>query len=187
MKIISLKNIKTEALLIYLINICQEYLENKESRVDLGKEFFNNEIEKAINFLSLNVSKTTLNDYELRSFVQNFYHHNTKIKLPYAYRALVFYYNSLIAEFENNSNFKDKLIPEALIFFLLSEWFLEEEISSVEYPYLEKIDTIKLLGYFEIVRNSEKNGDLKDNLKVMFTISSKVIKKLKNAKFKIKQ
>lgn len=185
MKISSLRNIKTQALLVYLKTICSEYFEEKDYKLDLGVTLYNNEIKDAINFLSSNFSVTIWDVNELCEFIKIFHIRNSQIDLPYTYKALVFYYNALINEFEANFRSGDKLIPEIIIFSLLSEWIFEEEKSIAEYSFLKEIDYVKLLGYFELARNNEKKEELRQSVKIMYMSSSKAIKKLKNSKFKI--
>lgn len=185
MKIKLLRNVKTQALLVYLKTVCQEYLEKDDYTLNIGNEICNEKIRTAIKILEENLSQTVWNAYELSAFLQIYHRTNPNKELPYDYRALIFYYNNVIKEFENSFNPGDKWIPEQIILALLSEWIFEEEKSVSEYPFLRKIDYFELLGYFEFARNNEKREDLKQGVNIMYKISSNVIKRLKNAKFKI--
>lgn len=182
----SLRNIKTEALLVYIRTVCEEYLEkikNKEYILDMGHEICNKEISDMMNFLEENLTKTIPNAYDLAAVVAYTFKER-KVSSPH-FKALIFYYNILVIEFEKNLKAGDKWLPEQIILALLSEWIFEEEKSVNEFPFLKEIDYFKLLGYFEFARNNEKKEELKSSVKLMFDISSSVIKKLKNAKFKI--
>lgn len=186
MKIQSLRNIKTEALLVYIKTISQEYLgkvESNEYILDIGHEKCNKEISAMIIFLEKNLSKVVLNAYELLAVVQ--YSSKEKKELSLHNRALIFYYNVIIRELEKKFHCGDKWIPEQIIFALLSEWIFEEEKSIKEYKFLKEIDYFKLLSYFEYARNNEKKEELKQSVKLMYNIASSVINKLKNSKFKI--
>lgn len=186
MKIQSLRNIKTEALLVYIKTICQEYLEKiktKEYILDIGNEKCNEEITNMMYYLEQNLSKTVLNAYELVSFVQ--VASSEKKELSLHYKALIFYYNIIIKDLEKNFTSGDKWIPEQVILALLSEWIFEEEKSIKDYSFLNEIEYFKLLSYFEAARNNEKNLDLKKSVKLMYEIASSVVNKLKKAKYKI--
>lgn len=187
MKIKSLRNIKTEALLIYIKTICQEYIEkikNDNYIFDIGNEKCNKEILDTIYFLEEKLSKKIQNVYELQTTI-NYFKKNNKTEIPWNYNALIFYYNTIILEFEKKFKQGEKWIPEQIILALLSEWILEEEKSINDYIFLKEIDYFKLLSYFEYARNNEKKKDLKSTVKKMYKNASSVIYQLKNAKFKV--
>lgn len=170
MKIQSLRNIKTEALLVYIKTISQEYLgkvESNEYILDIGHEKCNKEISDMIIFLEKNLSKVVLNAYELLAVVQ--YSSKEKKNFLYIIEHL-FYYNVIIRELEKKFHCGDKWIPEQIIFALLSEWIFEEEKSIKEYKFLKEIDYFKLLSYFEYARNNEKKEELKQSVKLMYNI-----------------
>jgi hypothetical protein len=188
MKIKTLRYIKTEALLIYIRTICQDYilkLERKEYKLDIGNEESAQEIIKSIYFLKKNLDKCVFTGYELNSFVNTYLKNNQKTTLPIYYQALIFYYNNIILELENNLSSGDLWIAEQIILSLISEWIFEEENPTKEYPFLMEIDYLKLLGYFEFARNNTKKNSLKKEVRLMFQISSHVINRLKKSKFKI--
>jgi len=188
MKIKTLRYIKTEALLIYIRTICQDYilkLERKEYKLDIGNEESAQEIIKSIYFLKKNLDKCVFTGYELNSFVNTYLKNGQKATLPIYYQALIFYYNNIILELENNLSSGDLWIAEQIILSLISEWIFEEENPTKEYPFLLEIDYLKLLGYFEFARNNTKKNSLKKEVRLMFQISSHVINRLKKSKFKI--
>jgi len=53
------------------------------------------------------------------------------------------------------------------------------------YTFLNDFDYLRLLSYYETARNNEKNINLRENIIRMYQISSSMIKKLKNSKYKI--
>ena len=99
--------------------------------------------------------------------------------------ALIFYYNTIVKQIETQLLEGDLWIPEQIVLALLSEWILEEEKSMIFYSFLNNFDYLKLLGYYEIARNNEKNTNLRGNIIKMYQISSSMIKRLKNSKYKI--
>lgn len=129
-KIKLLRDIKTDALLIYIKTVVEELLENikkNDYKIDLGYEDFNKEIEENIRNLNNELSLTIINAYELKAFIsyQQFKNKNNKL-LPND-EALVFYYNALVKQIESHLIEGALWIPEQIILSLLSEWILEEE------------------------------------------------------------
>ena len=187
-KIKLLRDIKTDALLIYIKTVVEELLENikkNDYKIDLGYEDFNKEIEENIRNLNNELSLTIINAYELKAFIsyQQFKNKNNKL-LPND-EALVFYYNALVKQIESHLIEGALWIPEQIILSLLSEWILEEEKCIDFYPFLKNFDYLKLLSFYEMARNNEQNPHLKDNISKMYKISSSMIDKLKNSKYKI--
>jgi hypothetical protein len=183
-----LRDIKTDALLIYIKTVIEELLENiknEKYKIDLGFENFNKEIEKNIIELNTKLDKTIINAYELKSFMAYQQTKQVNNKLLPNDEALVFYYNTIVKQIETQLKEGELWIPEQIILALLSEWVLEEEKSTIFYTFLNDFDYLKLLGYYEIARNNEKNINLKDNIIKMYQISSSMIKRLKNSKYKI--
>ncbi|MDD3008217.1 MAG: hypothetical protein RBR70_01790 [Arcobacter sp.] len=187
-KIKLLRDIKTDALLIYIKTVVEELLENikkNDYKIDLGYEDFNKEIEENIRNLNNELSLTIINAYELKAFIsyQQFKNKNNKL-LPND-EALVFYYNALVKQIESHLIEGALWIPEQIILSLLSEWILEEEKCIDFYPFLKNFDYLRLLSFYEMARNNEQNPHLKDNISKMYKISSSMIDKLKNSKYKI--
>lgn len=183
-----LRDIKTDALLIYIKTVIEELLENiknEKYKIDLGFENFNKEIEKNIIELNTKLDKTIINAYELKSFMAYQQTKQVNNKLLPNDEALVFYYNTIVKQIETQLKEGELWIPEQIILALLSEWVLEEEKSTIFYTFLNDFDYLKLLGYYEIARNNEKNINLKDNIIKMYQISFSMIKRLKNSKYKI--
>ena len=183
-----LRDIKTDALLIYIKTVIEELLENiknEKYKIDLGFENFNKEIEKNIIELNTKLDKTIINAYELKSFMAYQQTKQVNNKLLPNDEALVFYYNTIVKQIETQLKEGELWIPEQIILALLSEWVLEEEKSTIFYTFLNDFDYLKLLGYYETARNNEKNINLKDNIIKMYQISSLMIKRLKNSKYKI--
>ena len=183
-----LRDIKTDALLIYIKTVLEELLENiknEKYKIDLGFDDFNKEIEKNIIELNTKLDKTIINAYELKSFMayQQIKQANNKL-LPND-EALVFYYNTIVKQIETQLKEGELWIPEQIVLALLSEWVLEEEKSTIFYTFLNDFDYLRLLSYYETARNNEKNINLRENIIRMYQISSSMIKRLKNSKYKI--
>ena len=173
-----LRDIKTDALLIYIKTVIEEVLENIKNetyKIDLGYENFNKEIEENIIELNIKLDKTIINAYELKSFMAYQQIKQTNHKLLPNDEALVFYYNTIVKQIETQLKEGELWIPEQIVLALLSEWVLEEEKSTIFYTFLNDFDYLRLLSYYETTRNNEKDINLKEN----------IIKRLKNSKYKI--
>ena len=183
-----LRDIKTDALLIYIKTVIEELLENiknEKYKIDLGFEEFNKEIEKNIIELNTKLDKTIINAYELKSFMAYQQLKQSNHKLLPNDEALVFYYNTIVKQIETQLIEGELWIPEQIVLSLLSEWVLEEEKSTIFYTFLNDFDYLRLLSYYEKARNNEKNINLRNNILKMYQISSSMIKRLKNSKYKI--
>lgn len=183
-----LRDIKTDALLIYIKTVIEELLENIKNetyKIDLGYENFNKEIEENIIELNIKLDKTIINAYELKSFMAYQQMKQTNHKLLPNDEALVFYYNTIVKQIETQLKEGELWIPEQIVLALLCEWVLEEEKSTIFYTFLNDFDYLRLLSYYETARNNEKNINLRENIIRMYQISSSMIKRLKNSKYKI--
>ena len=92
---------------------------------------------------------------------------------------------SIVKQIETSLQEGDIWIPEQIILSLLSEWILEENKSLTLYPFLNDIDYLKLLSHYENARNNEKKNSLRENVIEMYKISSSMIKRLKNSKYRV--
>lgn len=173
-----LRDIKTESLLIYIRSILEELInqiENNRYKIDLKDDQVSAEIQKNIFFLYNNLQKSVLSPKELGIKIVTSNNEITK------YNAIAFYYNNMLKEIQSSLKEGDHWIPEQVIFSLLSEWVLEEEKPTIGFPFLEKIDYIKLLSFYE---KPKANEEYKKNLLKMYRISGSMIKKLKSSKFR---
>ena len=183
-----LRDIKTDALLIYIKTVIEELLENIKNetyKIDLGYENFNKKIEENIIELNIKLDKTIINAYELKSFMAYQQMKQTNHKLLPNDEALVFHYNTIVKQIETQLKEGELWIPEQIVLALLCEWVLEEEKSTIFYTFLNDFDYLRLLSYYETARNNEKNINLRENIIRMYQISSSMIKRLKNSKYKI--
>ena len=183
-----LRDCKTDALLIYIKTVIEELLENIKKgsyKIDIGNDEFNLEIEENIKILNSHLSKTIINAYELKAFMSYSQIKTKNSKLLPNDEALVFYYNSIVKQIETSLQEGDIWIPEQIILSLLSEWILEENKSLTLYPFLNDIDYLKLLSHYENARNNEKKNSLRENVIEMYKISSSMIKRLKNSKYRV--
>jgi len=178
MQIKILKDVKTESLLIYIKSVLEDLtkkLENDRYKIDLKNEKINDEIKKNIYFLYTNLQKSVFTQTELSS----------KLKLikdgKNRYKSLAYYYNTLIKQKNSFTDEIDHWIPEHIIFSLLCEWVIEEEKSTSSFEFLNNIDYVKILSFYEEMGSTKQYR--KDLLK-MYKVSNSMIKQLKDSKYK---
>ena len=186
-KPVLLRDIKTEALLVF----CRTTLEDYFNQIDklgyffqLGNkednEFTTSELKKLLN----NLQDTVINFSYLRSLIQNSSKNYSSIAIIKREEPLIFYYDSLVKEIERLLKNGSFWIPELIVICLLSEWIIEEEKSTYFYSYLKDFNYFELLNCYE---KEKKNldSDKKDIIFNMYKISSKLIERLKKTEYKI--
>jgi len=187
-KVKLLREIKTDALLIYIRSVLEELLakiEKNEYSINLGYDEFNEEIKNNVLFLLSNLQKSILNANELKKIIVMEQNKRPNKRLLPDDEALILYYNTLVLQIESVLHEGEPWIPEQVIFALLSEWVIEESKSTYFYPFLNEIDYLKLLNYYEQIAKEEVETDIKSNVLKMYEIASSMIRKLKNCKYKI--
>jgi hypothetical protein len=187
-KVKLLREIKTDALLIYIRSVLEELIakiEKNEYTINLGYSEFNEEIKKNILFLLAKLQQSVLNANELKEIISNEHLKRPNKRLLPDDEALILYYNTLVKQIETVLHDGQPWIPEQVIFALLSEWVVEENKSTYFYPFLNEINYLKLLGFYEQIAKEEIETDIKANVLKMYDIASLMIKKLKNSKYKM--
>ncbi len=187
-KVKLLREIKTDALLIYIRSVLEELLakiEKNEYSINLGYDEFNEEIKNNVLFLLSNLQKSILNANELKKIIVMEQNKRPNKRLLPDDEALILYYNTLVLQIESVLHEGEPWIPEQVIFALLSEWVIEESKSTYFYPFLNEIDYLKLLNYYEQIAKEEVETDIKSNVLKMYEIASSMIRKLKNCKYKM--
>ncbi len=163
-KVKLLRDIKTDALLIYIRSVLEEILakiDKNEYTINLGYTEFNEEIKENILFLLSKLQQSVLNANELKSIIVTEQKKRNNKRLLPDDEALILYYNTLVRQIESVLNDGEQWIPEQVIFALLSEWIIEEKKSTYFYPFLNEIDYLKLLGYYEQIAKEELENDIK--------------------------
>ena len=94
------------------------------------------------------------------------------------------YYDSLVKTIERLLKDGNLWIPELIVIALLSEWIIEEEKSTYFYPFLNDINYLDLLSRYDNAKIG-LDKDKKEIMLNMYKISSTLIEKLKNTKYKV--
>lgn len=182
-----LRDIKTEALLVFVRTTLEQYIQsinNNEYNFKLSTKEDEGFVHNTLKNLLDNLQDTVVNSSYLRSLIENSNKNSTLKVLAKREESLMVYYDSLVKTMQfllPNGSF---WIPELLVICLLSEWILEEEKNIYFYPYLENIDYMALINRYDKAKiNLEVNK--KEIVMNMYKLSSKLIEKLKNTEYKI--
>lgn len=182
-----LRDVKTEALLVFIRTTLEEYfnqIENVGYQFKLENDEDNQLIENSLRKLFSYLEDTVINSSYLRSLIANSDKNQTLKILAKKEEPLMVYYDSIIKAMETSLENGSFWIPELVVISLLSEWILEEEKSTYFYPYLKEIDYIDLINRYDNVKK-EIDVERKEIILKMYKLSSKLIEKLKKAEYKI--
>ncbi|MDY0052637.1 MAG: hypothetical protein RBR65_08855 [Aliarcobacter sp.] len=97
---------------------------------------------------------------------------------------LMVYYDSLVKTIERLLTNGNSWIPELIVIALLSEWIIEEEKSTYFYPFLKDLDYMDLINRYDNAKIG-LDKEKKEIMLNMYKISSTLIEKLKNTKYKV--
>lgn len=182
-----LRDVKTEALLVFIRTTLEDYfrqIENESNYFELGSkednQFVFNELKKLLEKLQ----DTVINSSYLRSLIENAPKHQSLKALAKKEEPLMVYYDSLIKTIERLLTNGSSWIPELIVISLLSEWIIEEEKSTYFYPFLKDLDYIDLINRYDNAKIG-LDKDKKEIMLNMYKISSTLIEKLKNTKYKV--
>jgi hypothetical protein len=140
----------------------------------------NNELKKLLEKLQ----DTVINSSYLRSLIENAPKHPSLKVLAKREEPLMVYYDSLVKTIERLLKDGNSWIPELIVIALLSEWIIEEEKSTYFYPFLNDINYLDLLSRYDNAKIG-LDKDKKEIMLNMYKISSTLIEKLKNTKYKV--
>lgn len=182
-----LRDVKTEALLVFIRTTLEQsfyQIENVGYHFKLGSDEDNEEVYKSLKMLLSHLEDTVINSTYLRSLIENSHKSNTLKLLAKKEEPLMVYYDSIVKGIEVSLSNGSSWIPELVVISLLSEWIVEEEKSINLYPFLKDIDYLDLISRYD---NSKKDLDEqhREVIMNMYKLSSKLIDRLKNTKYKV--
>lgn len=182
-----LRDVKTEALLVFIRTTLEEFFEQRKEN-DPSFKMKNDEdtklLESIFKKLLLQLQETVVNSLYLRSLIANAEKSPSLKLLAKKEEPLMVYYDSIVKAIEYKLENGTKWIPELMILCLLSEWIIEEEKTLFFYPFLEEIDYLKLQNLYEELKPMSTPEE-KEVIMNMYYISSYLISKLKNSHYKI--
>ncbi|WP_148570824.1 hypothetical protein [Aliarcobacter cryaerophilus] len=181
-----LRDIKTEALLVFVRTTLEDYF----YQIEKGSCFFKLSNEEDMKYVHNNLRKlldyledSVINSSYLRSLIENANKNASLRLLAKKEEPLMVYYDSLVKSIERQLPNGTFWIPELIVICLLSEWIVEEEKSIYFYPFLKDFDYIDLINRYEVIKK-DLEVDKKEVILNMFIISTKLIEKLKKVDFK---
>lgn len=182
-----LREVKTEALLVFIRTTLEDYLEKVRSNqivFCIGSQEENIYINELLKELLYHLQECVVSSSYLRSLIANI-HKNAALKMVAKQEEpLMVYYDAIIKSLENNLESGRYWMPELVVIALLSEWIIEEEKSVYLYPFLAKIDYV---GLIEIYDKAKINLDTqkKEIIMNMYKLSSQLINNLKETHYKV--
>ena len=182
-----LRDVKTEALLVFIRTTLEDYfrqIENESNYFELGSKEDNKFVYNELKKLLEKLQDTVINSSYLRSLIENAPKHQSLKALAKKEEPLMVYYDSLIKTIERLLTNGSSWIPELIVISLLSEWIIEEEKSTYFYPFLKDLDYIDLINRYDNAKIG-LDKDKKEIMLNMYKISSTLIEKLKNTKYKV--
>lgn len=182
-----LREVKTEALLVFIRTTLEDYLEKVRSNqivFCIGSQEENTYVNELLKELLYHLQECVVSSSYLRSLIANI-HKNAALKMVAKQEEpLMVYYDAIIKSLENNLESGRYWMPELVVIALLSEWIIEEEKSVYLYPFLAKIDYV---GLIEIYDKAKINLDTqkKEIIMNMYKLSSQLINNLKETHYKV--
>jgi len=186
-----LREQKTEALLVFIRTTLEQYfkdLDNKKIHFHMGTVEDNKIVDETLRTLLLNLQETVVNSTYLRGITTTATKSQTMMMLAKKEEPLMVYYDAIIKQIEVSLSQGANWVPEQLVICLLSQWVLEEEKSTILYPFLNDIDYTALLSrYDKVMIQAKKDEDWNKTLaiKTMYKVGDELISKLKNTTYKI--
>ena len=183
-----LREVKTEALLVFARTALERYFERLDEidyEPTVGTDEDSVYIYETLKGLRDDLQKCVVNVDYLINIVQGVAHYPQLNKIYQQEMPLIEYYDVMARKVSTYYEDKPAFIPEFLVIVVLSNWIDEEEKSIALYPFLEKIDFLELMSKFEQNRDYfQKDGECK--LSEIYDLSDRIVKKLKEKKFKLK-
>lgn len=182
-----LREVKTEALLVFIRTTLEDYFEkvqNNEIVFSIGNDGENDLVNAVLKDLLYHLQECVVSSSYLRSLIDNAQKNSTLKVLAKKEEPLMVYYDALIKSLERNLTSGQYWMPEFMVITLLSEWIIEEEKSVYLYPFLKEINYLYLI---EIYDKAKLNVDLqkKEIIMNMYKLSSQLIQALKRVNYKM--
>lgn len=181
-----LREQKTEALLVFIRTTLEKSLEDialNGNQFDIGTKEDNEHIYFTLKELLTKLQDCVVNATYLRNLTTSAENNRTLMMIAKKEEALMTYYDSIVKGIALKLPNGTPWIPELMIIALLSEWIIEEEKSTYLYPFLEDINYLELMERYDKVKLNT-DSQKKEIIMNMYYISSYLIKRLKNIKYK---
>ena len=186
-----LREQKTEALLIFIRTTLEQYfldLEKNKVYFLMGTDEDNKILEEILRKLLVQLQDCVVNSTYIRSIISSAHISQAMSLLAKKEEPVMVYYDAIINQIQTSLLQGQNWIPEQLVICLLSEWVIEEEKSTILYPFLKDINYLELLNRYDNVRilsKEEKDWNKTAAIMNMYKIGSDLILRLKNTTYKI--
>jgi hypothetical protein len=183
-----LRDVKTEALLVFSRTALERFFErvdNNDWQPIVGTDDETIYIYDTLRGLKDQLQECVVNVDYLINLVQSAKKYPELRSLAKFEEPLIVYYDVLAKKVEVNIP-TDQIwwIPELVVVCTLSHWVLENERSTVLYPFLKEIDYTTLIEKFELY-GKNLDGEKKDIVINMHKIAVELIEKLEKTKYKV--
>ena len=182
-----LRDVKTEALLVFARTALERYFERLDEvdyRPSVGTDEDSIYIYDTLKSLKDELQSCVVNVDYLINLSKGVQKHPELIQLHQQESPLIAYYDVMARKVATFYEDKPAYIPEFLVICVLSDWIDEEEKSVELYPFLKDVDFLELISKFESNRAYfQKDGDCK--LSEIHALSLRITTKLKEKKFKL--
>jgi len=186
-----LRDIKTEALLVFIRTTLEQFfidLEKNNICFTMGTVDDNIILHNSLKDLLFKLQKHVVNSTYIRNIIQMSQKNKNFYSIIKKEEPLMVYYDGIVRQISNSLSAGQNWIPEQLVICLLSEWILEEEKSIKFYPFLEEINYSNLLYRYDKIRiDAKKNNELDKVSAIMnmYKVGNDLISKLKNITYKV--
>ena len=186
-----LREQKTEALLVFVRTTLEQYfndVNNNKVHFQMGSEEDIKVLHKNLKTLLDYLQDTVVNSTYLRSITTMANKNQAIMLIAKKEEPLMVYYNAIIKQIELSLAQGQNWIPEQLVLCLLSEWIVEEEKSTILYPFLNNIDYIEILNRYDLLRiEAKEDEDWNKTAAIMsmYKVANDLIYKLKTTTYKV--
>ena len=151
-----LRDVKTEALLVFARTALERYFERLDEidyKPTVGTDEDSVYIYCTLKQLRDDLQRCVVNVDYLLDVVDGAKKHQQLRLLHHQELPLIEYYDVMAKKVSMYYHNKPAFIPEFLVICVLSDWIIEEEKSVELYPFLKEIDFLELMGKFESNRD----------------------------------
>ena len=186
-----LRDVKTEALLVFIRTTLEQFfydIEKNGTLFQIGSVEDNLILETTLRELLTNLQDCVVNSTYIRGIIASSGASQAMSLIAKKEEPLMVYYDAIVKQIEISLSQGQNWIPEQLVICLLSEWILEEEKSTVLYPFLSKVNYSELLTRYDnarILAKKDEDWNKTAAIMSMYKVATQLIYKLKNTTYKV--
>jgi len=186
-----LREQKTEALLIFIRTTLEQYfkdIDNDKVHFKIGSDEDNKELEDTLRTLLTKLQDCVVNSSYIRSIIATAHISKSMSLIAKKEEPVMVYYDAIVNQIQISLLQGQNWIPEQLVLCLLSEWILEEEKSTILYPFLNDVNYLELFNRYDSVRiqaKEDKDWNKTTAIMNMYKVGNELIQRLKDTTYKI--